>query len=139
MNGPRQNMRSTRTHYCGVLIAGLVCSGLAVGCAPKRISTDTFVDTRLIDAELHKGKSTKADVTRVLGAPAGNGAALLPTKAASQDVWFYSDIEMTDFKAAGGVINIDFRQQILLVFFDKDVFDGFMWYSNVLPTSMRAP
>ncbi len=37
---------------------------------------------------------------------------------------------MTRATSEGGGYKIGIRQQILLVFFDKEVFDGFMWTSN---------
>ena len=29
-----------------------------------------------------------------------------------------------------GILRMDVRQQILLVFFEEGVFDGYMWFSN---------
>lgn len=71
------------------------------------------------------------DVKRVLGAPEGFGNAILPTDSKPRDVWYYEDIELTNFERdVGGVFRVNMRQQVLLVFFKKGVFDGFMWFSN---------
>lgn len=65
--------------------------------------------------------------------PSGSGSALFPPDSKPREVWFYQDLEVIDTKNQGhGVVRANMRQQILLVFFEKEVFDGFMWYSNAL-------
>jgi hypothetical protein len=109
---------------------------LSAGCASKA-TTGRFVHVERIDTELRRGVSTKMDVQRVLGAPNGYGSAILPTDPQPREVWYYDDIEVTDFKSEGGVIRANMRQQILLVFFERGVFDGFMWFSNAGETEAR--
>jgi hypothetical protein len=110
-----------------IFLAGV----LVAGCASQKATTGAFVQVSLIDTELRRGVSTKMDVNRVLGAPKGFGSAVLPTDPNPREVWFYDDIELTDFKSEGeGVLRVNVRQQVLLVFFKKGVFDGFMWFSN---------
>ena len=48
------------------------------------------------------------------------------------DVWYYEDLEATGSKAdvASNSINLEFKQQILLVYFKGDKFDGYLWTSN---------
>lgn len=70
------------------------------------------------------------DVRRVLGAPKGMGGAVIPTDPVAREVWFYSDIEITGMSGATGVVRANMRQQILLVFFQREVLDGFVWFSN---------
>lgn len=114
------------------LLSALVAATLAAGCATKRLTTGAFTEVNRLEAELRRGVSTKADVERVLGAPNGTGDAVLPTDPRVREVWYYEDIEVTGGRAAGrGVVLMDMRQQVLLVFFEKEVFDGFMWFSNV--------
>jgi hypothetical protein len=73
------------------------------------------------------------DVQRALGAPKGLGGAVFPTDPKRREVWFYDDIELTDFKSEGERgLKANVRQQVLLVFFKKGVFDGFMWFSNAI-------
>lgn len=104
---------------------------LMAGCATGKVTTGGFVRVSLIDTELRRGWSTKKDVEGVLGAPKGFGGAVLPTDPNPCEVWFYEDIELTDFKSEGeGVLRVNLRQQVLLVFFKKGIFDGFMWFSN---------
>jgi hypothetical protein len=81
--------------------------------------------------------STKGDVRQLLGAPTGSGNAIFPTDPTAREVWFYQDIELMDVKLEE-VNRVNLRQQILLVFFNKEVFDGFMWYSNVVPGTGKS-
>jgi hypothetical protein len=69
------------------------------------------------------------DVQRVLGAPKGIGATVLPTDPRPREVWYYEDIALTDIKSESpGVMRANSRQQIILIMFDKEHFDGFVWY-----------
>jgi hypothetical protein len=69
-------------------------------------------------------------VEQILGAPKGTGGALLPTDYHQKEVWLYDDVEATAFAQSQGTIHIDMRQQILLIFFEKGVYDGYLWYTN---------
>ncbi|MFQ5444150.1 MAG: hypothetical protein ACE5EK_05985, partial [Nitrospinales bacterium] len=85
---------------------------------------------------LKRGISTKSDVQRLLGQPGGSGGSFFPVmpdqEAKPHEVWYYEGIEMIKAHSmGGGIIRADMRQQILLIFFDKEKFDGFMWYTNV--------
>jgi outer membrane protein assembly factor BamE (lipoprotein component of BamABCDE complex) len=105
-----------------------------MGCGPTTVTTGTFTEVNRLESNLKRGVSTKSDVQHVLGAPTGSGSAIFPTDPMPREVWFYQDIELTDAKPEGNeAIRVNMRQQILLVFFKKEVFDGFMWYSNVVP------
>lgn len=109
-----------------------------VGCAAKRQSIgNTFPQSQLalIESQLKRGISTKEDVRRLLGPPGGLGGVFFPVlpgqKAKLDESWYYQDLEVIDSVAKRGVVHMNIRQQILLVFFYEDKFDGFMWYSNV--------
>jgi len=112
----------------------LICVMALAACAqtPQRFSTaEAFRDTRLQETQLKKGVSTMEDVRRVLGEPTGSGAVFLASVQKSpQEIWFYQDIELTDFKSSAGQIDAKIRQQILVVFVRDQLFDGFMWFSN---------
>lgn len=108
----------------------LLCCALSAGCATG-VTTGAFTQVSLVDKELKRGVSTKMDVQRMLGAPNGFGGALFPTDMHQQEVWYYDDIEATDFKSEPDeVMKVSVRQQILLIFFKGGLYDGFMWYSN---------
>jgi len=119
-------------HHSLSLVLAFLASVLVAGCAAsQKVTTGAFVQVNLLDTEFRRGVSTKMDVQRVLGAPKGFGSAVLPTDPNPREVWFYDDIELTDFKSEGqGMLRVNVRQQVLLVFFEKGVFDGFMWFSN---------
>ncbi len=113
----------------GILLLVLLSGIVTTGCTTK-VTTGAFTQTVRIDNELKRGVSTKMDVQRVLGTPKGSGSAVLPTDPRPREVWYYDDIELTDMQSQAGMIRAKVRQQILLVFFEKGVFDGFMWWSN---------
>lgn len=122
----------------------LLAVTLVAGCAPKKVTTGAFTQLSRLESELQRGVSTKMDVQRVLGAPDGFGSAALPVgpkfsfDLTLREVWYYSDIEVTGMKGeGGGVIRLNVRQQILLVYFDEGVFDGFMWFSNAGPAEVE--
>lgn len=115
----------------------LVAVVLIAGCAHKA-TTGAFTQVNRIDNELKKGKSTKMDAQRVLGTPKGTGKAVLPADPKPRDIWFYDDIELTDYQGEErGVIRVSVRQQILLLFFDREVFDGYMWFTNAGTADVR--
>lgn len=98
---------------------------------PAKVSTGAFPPVNSIESSLKRGTSTKMDVQRLMGTPKGFGGALLANYPGGREIWFYDDIEATDFKSSGeGMYQVSMRQQVLLIFFDREVFDGFMWYTN---------
>lgn len=113
------------------LLSALLGVALVAGCGTVKATTGPFTQVGRLETELRRGASTKMDVMRVLGTPNGFGSAVLPTDPRPREVWYYDDIEVTDTNVErGGVIRANVRQQILLVFFEREVFDGFMWFSN---------
>lgn len=116
--------------FAFVLLCALIMT-LLIGCAPKRVTTGAFKQLTRIEGEFKRGVSTKEDVRRVLGSPRGGGSAILPPDRRQREVWFYEDIEVLNVTSPKpGIMRMDVRQQILLVFFDEEVFDGYMWFSN---------
>jgi hypothetical protein len=115
-----------------LLILSAIIAGLGAGCVvAKEVRSGAFTEVNQLESALKRGQSTKADVQRLLGTPSGSGSALFPTDSKPREVRFYQDVEAIDAKNQGhGVVRANMRQQILLVFFEKEVFDGFMWYSN---------
>lgn len=123
------------------------CAGLALAmvlavpsaCAiaqASAIGTGAFPKAALIETQLQRGVSTKADVQRVLGVPNGSGGALLPGFGARSEqvdayqLWYFEDIEVTEMKTQDNVLDMKMRQQILAVFFKDEVFHGYFWTSN---------
>ena len=102
---------------------------LLLGCAPK-VTTGAFTNVSSLDQQLKRGVSTKMEVQKLLGAPNGFGSSVVPTDPKPREVWYYEDIEGTDYKSEEGIVTMNMRQQILLIFFQKGVLDGYMWASN---------
>jgi hypothetical protein len=110
-----------------------------MGCGPTALTTGAFTEVNRLESNLKRGVSTKSDVQHVLGAPSGSGSSIFPTDPMPREVWFYQDVELMDAKAEGKeIIRFNMRQQILLVFFKEEIFDGFMWYSNVVPGTGKS-
>jgi hypothetical protein len=94
-------------------------------------TTGAFTQTGRIEVELRRGTSTKMDVQRVLGTPKGTGGAVLPLDPRPREVWYYSDIAVTNIRGQGQrVLHGDTRLQFVLVFFRDGLFDGFMWSAS---------
>jgi hypothetical protein len=115
-------------------LAAIVGTGiglqLLVGCAvldpsATRATRPLAFPTPVLEQELQRGASTKTDVEELLGQPNGTGSLLFPAQEEAQEIWFYERIEV---KQPGG--SIQMQQDVLLVFFRGDVFDGFMWFSD---------
>ena len=96
----------------------------------KKVTTGAFVQVNRLDTDLQKAVSTKMDVRQMLGAPNGMGGAIFTIDPKQREIWYYENVEMKDFKREEGVIKVDVRQQVLLVFFEKGVYDGYMWFTN---------
>jgi len=111
---------------------------LLAGCATKRVTTGAFTQLARIE-EFKRGVSTEADVRRVLGPPRGGGSAIFPPDRRQRQVWFYEDIDVLNVTSPKpGFLRMDLRQQMLLVFFEEELFDGYMWFSNAANTNMEG-
>lgn len=98
----------------------------------------TFPDVSLIEESLKRGVATTEDVRRLLGTPDGFGSAIWPPDHRFFRVWYYEDMEVVGMQSAeGGVQEIDMRQQLMMIFFYEDRYDGFSWTSNVIPAEAR--
>jgi hypothetical protein len=130
MNKPLIPKIISRRHL-GVL-AGLLTVMLVVGCATQSAKTQAFSSIDQIESDLRRGITTKADVLLLLGEPDGDGAlggfdALRGPDGAGKeplDAWYYESIKIS---IMGG---LKINQQILLVFFEGDTVDGFLWFDS---------
>jgi hypothetical protein len=119
-----------------VVLAALASVWL-VGMPAESAEGMAFAAAPRIEHELERGLAEKADVRKLLGEPQGGGECFLPGQNEPREVWFYEDIAMTGCQSVGNVILMDARQQILLVFFKGDKFDGFLWTSNEVSGSVE--
>jgi hypothetical protein len=71
---------------------------------------------------LRLGASTQDDVLKVLGRPPGKGVIRVQPDLKARSVWAYEYIEAEGMET---------RQKLLLVYFDGDVFDGYLWVSSL--------
>ena len=122
-------MDDVKWHMGWVACLAVFLCLLLLGCAPK-VTTGAFTNVSSLDQQLKRGVSTKMEVQKLLGAPNGFGSSVVPTDPRPREVWYYEDIEGTDYKSEEGIVTMNMRQQILLVFFEKGVLEGYMWTSN---------
>jgi hypothetical protein len=104
-------------------LAAMAAAVVLAGCAPTTPLTPV---NRL--GELKPGISTKVDVERVLGARDGVGGAAFPPgtrpAAASYEIWYYVNYQKKSVDREVYTV----LPRVLLVFFEKDVFSGVMWF-----------
>ncbi|MGZ5055883.1 MAG: hypothetical protein ACXWAT_13215 [Methylobacter sp.] len=120
------NLISRRLAYTLLLIC------LLSACTPAKVVSGPFLKLPSIETELKKGLSTKMDVQRILGAPQGFGGAVFPVTAEEHEVWFYQNIEIDNIQSKQSHITMDMNQKVLLVFFSKGLFDGFLWFTGTI-------
>lgn len=116
-----------------VEILGACATGPGVDARSRRLP-----DVELLSQQLAKGISTKADVRRVLGEPNGRGGALSKLQPdRPRELWIYSEMgwSLMSLEATGARVHVD--QQLLMVFFDGDVLDGYWWHSNAAPAKAK--
>ncbi len=104
------------------LIVAALGLGLLAGCAPRRIETGAVIDAAQV-AAIHPGQSTRADVTRLLGQPAGQGNLMLPFQDRPHPAWTYIFVRAAP--AADG--HLQARHGNLVVFFAGETVAGYLW------------
>jgi hypothetical protein len=129
-------MTRLRKEIGGLVILLLIVSLSSWGCTSAKTRTGSIPDIRLMDTDLRPGVSTKADVQALLGKPNGYGGAVLPTDPRPHDVWFYNLIEVSVQASKGGG-RMDAQMDVLLIFFEKEVYDGHMWFKDFTTGSFR--
>lgn len=105
-------------------IAATCSVALLTGCVSLEIRSGRPLQDPDWRQALHVGASTREDVLRVLGEPAGRGRALLPVDEGEvpRTVWSYYYEEAT---------MKDARRLFLFVFLDGDSYDGYLWFSSL--------
>jgi len=114
------------------ILAGLLTTMLVTGCATQSAKTQAFSNIDQFETDLRRGVTTRADVLLLLGEPDGDGALggfdtlRDPDDDEKEplDAWYYESIQSSFI---GG---LKVNQQILLVFFDGDTVDGFLWFDS---------
>jgi hypothetical protein len=97
-------------------------------------------------AQLVRRTSTRVDVERLLGQPSGTGGSRLPPDWQPRELWFYQSIstgamttEPKTAESSATTIRMDLNQEILLVFFAGESYDGYMWYTNIGLVEGKVP
>ena len=108
------------------------------GCLPvPTMSTGAFRDAARATQTLARGVSTKDDVEHLLGVPNGEGAALFWNQASPDDVWYYEDDRASGSELRLDGVHTQVRQQILIVFFKGNLFDGYLRTDSSLAVGAR--
>lgn len=98
-----------------------LCFGLSLssGCS----TTMTFGSLPRVDRleSLKIGTSSAGEVLTALGEPRGQGQAKLDPNLPEQQIWFYEYM-----KSDGKKVQL----KMLLIFMDRDVYAGHMWFSS---------
>jgi hypothetical protein len=121
-----------------ILVVAVQGALLLSSCTITR-GSGPFRSPELLESGLTRGVSTKADVRRLLGDPTGTCSALLPGQPGSRETWCYESSELiskSDGLRERGQIALRFRQQVLLVVFNKELLDGYMWHTNKVAGGM---
>lgn len=113
-----------------VYILLIVC--FLPACATKKVVSGPFLKLSSIETDLKKGISSKMDVQRILGAPQGFGGAEFPVTKEEHEVWFYQNIQVDNIKSEQSYITMDMDQKVLLIFFTKGLFDGYLWFTGTI-------
>jgi len=82
-------------------------------------------DTAKLESTLKIGVSTRADVLDALGTPRNAGGVMLPGHDGPRDLWCY-------YREEGPMDDI--RRMFLFVYFDGELYDGYMWFSSLPQT-----
>jgi hypothetical protein len=108
---------------------GLVCMVLlaAAGCVSGRMEMGVEPRVERLERDLQIGKSTAADVRRVLGEPDGRGQSSLGIHEGPRTVWSYY-YEFSDF--SGSQVE-RWGRTFLWVYLDGEVYDGYLWFSSL--------
>jgi hypothetical protein len=100
----------------------IIATFLLDGCINVRLRMGQRPDVDALEKSLRIGESTSKDVVSFLGEPFGRGRIMLPIDSKPRTMWSYYYAE-GDLEDARGII--------LLVHFDQDRYDGYMWFASL--------
>lgn len=99
------------------------------GCGTVQIVAGRSVDVAALESTLKAGVSTAAEVRQALGAPYGEGRALMPFQDSERSVWTYFHERGTVDTGSGQIRD---QRTYLFVFLKDERFDGYMWFASEL-------
>ena len=118
------------------LLAAAVTASLgAVWAGGAESNAPTSAQVAGLETRLQRGTSTRADVERLLGPAAGQGESELPGDTVRRIVWYYGATEVFDEWTGYGRIHTVAitERRTLLIFFDGDLYVGFLWVAYPTP------
>lgn len=124
---------------CRALLAVLGVSAVlsAIGCTlDLHIRSGVRPDLAVLDQRLSLGRSTPEDVLALLGPPQGTGQMLFPYDDKPRTMWSY---EYSEGFYRNGEKTADLRMLQLLVLFDEDRYDGYIWFSSLREKQRPTP
>jgi len=103
------------------MIVLIALVALVSGC-DIRTRAGTPPNISAFESTLQMKRSTSSDVRAAVGEPFGKGRAMYPFQPGPRDMWsyYYEEGDMEDA-----------RRTIVYVFFDNDVYDGYIWFSSL--------
>jgi len=130
----RQPRRGWAAPIAVVALAFFLLAGCAaMSPATTRVTRPLVFPTSELEEVLRRGVSSRADVEELLGQPNGTGSLMFPEQHRAREIWFYERVEVKSVRNA-----LVMQQDVLLVFFRHDVYDGFMWFSDAAGASRSA-
>ena len=112
--------------FLALLVLAAACDKISFELGPK------VTDLEVLEEALILGQSTPEDVRAVLGEPTGDGAVMLPIlDSKPRTAWSYYHTESQFVITDRGSFSGDNRLMLLLIYFDNDRYDGYMWFSSV--------
>lgn len=109
----------------GIVLVAMVTVFGTAGCISGKILIGRELEPTAIE-KLAIGQSTPQDVLGLLGEPFGKGRSYLPIDSGPRTLWVYvyseSTLEENNLT--------DVRRTELWVYFDRDRYDGYLWFSS---------
>ena len=122
--GPRfHRAKSKRGFENHLLIMAILFAFLFSACMDMQFRMGKKTNPEVLEKALRPGVSDSKDVLAALGEPFGKGMAMLPiTHETPRTMWtyYYGEGDMKDG-----------RGMYLFVFLDRDLYDGYMWFSSL--------
>ena len=122
--GPKlHRVRKKRGFGTLLLLMAILSAFLFSACMDMRFRMGKKVNPDVLERTLRPGVSNSKDVLAALGEPFGKGMVMLPiTHETPRTMWtyYYGEGDMKDS-----------RFMYLFVFLDRDLYDGYMWFSSL--------
>jgi hypothetical protein len=130
--GPRlHRVGSKRGLGTLLLLMAIVFAFHFSACMDMRFQMGKKTNPEVLEKALRPGVSNSKDVLAALGEPFGKGMAMLPiTHETPRTMWtyYYGEADMKDG-----------RGMYLFVFLDRDLYDGYMWFSSLQRRGTSQP